>query len=361
MNMIADITKIPCVYMRGGTSKGPFFKASDLPSDESERNAVLLAIMGSPHPLQINGIGGSQPQTSKVAIVSQSSRDDADVDYLFAQVMVNDARVDTNPNCGNMLVAVAPFSIEEGLCEAESNTTTVRIHNVNTGAIVHSVVQTPNGKVAYRGEQTLDGVNDSGAPVFLHFLNAEGSKTGRFFPTGQVQDTINGICVSLVDYSVPMMLVNAHDLGLNGDETSEDIDGNTELLNTLEGMRLEAGERMGLGDVSGKVVPKVSLISPPQQGGALKSHYLTPHTCHKSHAITGALCLASSCYVQGTISAQCMAKVYDKSGNVRIEHPSGKMDLSVMLSDDSSQKNKIDSIAVVRTARRLFEGCVITP
>jgi 2-methylaconitate cis-trans-isomerase PrpF len=346
--------------MRGGTSKGPFFKASDLPSDAVARDAVLLEVMGSPHPLQVDGIGGSQPQTSKVAIISPSHRDDADIDYLFAQVMVDEARVDTNPNCGNMLSAVAPFAIEEGLFAAQEGTTKVRIHNVNTGAIIHSVVQTPSRKVIYRGEQQLDGVSGNSAPIYLHFLNAEGAKTGHFFPTGQPQELIDDTPVTLIDYSVPMMLINASDLGLRGDEDAEVIDKNTDVLTRIEHLRLQAGLRMGLGDVSQKVIPKVSILSPAKNGGTFTSRYLTPHSCHKSHAITGAMCLISSCYVAGTITADLLDGAYTKDSNITLEHPSGRIDLGVVLKEDTAQKKTIDSIAVVRTARRLFEGNVIT-
>lgn len=361
LNKITTVApeKIPCVYMRAGSSKGPFFKLSDLPQDEGERNALLLELMGSPHPLQIDGMGGSQPQTSKVAMISISDRDDADIDYLFAQVMITEAFVDTNPNCGNMLSAVAPFAIEENLFSAEQGETTVRIHNVNTGAIIHSVVQTPNGQVSYRGDQQLDGVPGSSAPIFLHFLNAEGAKTGEWLPTGKALEVIDNIPVTLVDYSVPMMLIAAESLGLNGDESAEEIDGDAVLLNRIEHMRLQAGERMGLGDVSDKVIPKVSLLSTPKDGGTICSRYLMPRDCHKSHAITGAMCLASACYLSDSIPAQIIGSHFSNDEKIVLEHPSGKIDLSVVL-NTKAQAKKIDSIAVVRTARRLFEGSIIT-
>lgn len=346
--------------MRGGTSKGPFFKASDLPSDTVERDALLLELMGSPHPLQVDGIGGSQPQSSKVAIISVSNRNDADIDYLFAQVMVNEAVVDTSPNCGNMLSAVGPFAIEEGLFPAQEGTTKVRIHNVNTGAIVHSVVQTPNGEVTYRGEQVLDGVPGSSAPILLHFLNAEGTKTGHFFPTGQVQELIDDIPVTLIDYSVPMMLIHTASLGLTGNETPEEIDDNAELFDKVESLRLLAGQRMGLGDVSNKVIPKVSLLSSGKASSQFKSHYLMPHKCHRSHAITGAMCLASACYVEGTIPAQIIGKALTNNQDIDVEHPSGCITLSTVLKDATAEKKVIESIAVARTARRLFEGFVLT-
>ncbi len=352
--------KIPCVYMRGGTSKGPFFKADDLPRDEQQRDAVLLDIMGSPHPLQVNGIGGSQPQTSKVAIISQSDRCDADIDYLFAQVMIDEARVDTNPNCGNMLSAVGPFAIEEGLHPAQIGSTTVRIYNINTGTIIHSIVQTPNAEVTYRGEQQLDGVSGCGAPIFLHFLNAAGAKTGRLLPTGKSMEEINNIPVSLIDYSVPMMLVEAKSLGLQGHETADELEEYSEILSTVESMRIEAGLRMGLGCVKDKVIPKVAIVTKGRKGGDFSSRYLTPHSCHKSHAITGAMCLTAACFIEGSIMQNVTGHTYYKDREVVLEHPSGKINLNVILTGETIPDKKIDSIAVVRTARRLFEGHVLT-
>lgn len=342
--------------MRSGTSKGPYLMADNLPQDSAERDQLLLKIMGSPHAMQIDGLGGAQPQTSKVAIVSKSTRNDADIDYLFAQVLVDKAIVDTNPNCGNMLIGIAPFAIEEGLFAANGDTTVVRIHNVNTNTIVHSTVETPNGKVNYTGDCAIDGVPGSSAPIELNFFNAEGAKTGQFFPTGQTVELIDGIEVTLVDYSVPMMLVEAANIGIDGSETVEQINQNQTLLGRLEELRVEAGKRMGLGDVRDKVIPKVAILSPARKDGVLTSRYLMPHSCHKSHAISGAMCLASCCYVENTVVAKLIGRVLTEDQQVVIEHPSGVIELQVLLGKDSRQ---IHSMVVSRTARRLFEGHVL--
>ncbi|MGH1440528.1 MAG: 4-oxalomesaconate tautomerase [Cellvibrionaceae bacterium] len=353
-NLMAEQRKIPCVLMRGGTSKGPYFLKEDLPSNDEDRDDTLLKIMGSPHPMQLDGVGGALPQTSKVAIVSLSNRDDADIDYLFAQVMVEEQRVDVSPNCGNMLSGVAPFAIEEGLFPALEGSTTVRIFNINTGVVVHSEVQTPKAKVTYEGAQKIDGVNGVSAPILLHFLNAEGVKTGRLFPTEKQSEYIQGLSVTLIDYSVPMMLLCGHSLELNGSETPDEIDENKKLLKKIEEMRIEAGRRMGLGDVSQKVIPKVGILSGSEKG-LLKSHYLMPHKCHKSHAITGAMCITAACYSDDTVASKLTGEALKGSQSLSVEHPSGVIDLSVKLEESGS----IQSIAVVRTARRLFEGNVL--
>jgi len=240
------------------------------------------------------------------------------------------------------------------LFPAENGSTTVRIFNINTRTVIHSEVQTPNGKVSYKGEQKIDGVDGSAAPIYLHFLNAEGAKTGRFFPSGNMIENINGVSVTLIDYSVPMVLFEGKSVGLTGVETAKDIDDNQELLAIIENIRLEAGLRMGLGDVSKKVIPKVGILSQSNKG-LLKSYYLMPHKCHKSHAITGAMCIASACYEENTVVSNMINEVLTKGHRVIIEHPTGVIDLNVKLHDS----NKIESIAVIRTARRLFEGSVL--
>lgn len=361
MNSTQQVYKVPCTYMRAGTSKGPFFLRIDLPEDDEIMDKVLLSVMGSPHPLQIDGLGGGRGQTSKLAIVGKSEREDADVDYLFAQVSIEEAIIDKNPNCGNILSGVAPFALEKGLIEAQENKTVVRIFNVNTGTIISSEVLTPNKQVTYLGDAEINGVPGISAPIYLNFFNAEGAKTGAFFPTGNTTDSIEGIDVSLVDYSVPMMLIAAESLGLSGYEQPEDIDGDKALLSKIEKMRIEAGKRMGLGDVSEKVVPKVALLSKAREAGTVTSRYLMPWDCHKSHAITGAMCIASSCYVEGTITTTILGDVFSEDKEITIEHPTGKIDLKVALvatPDTQTGTRKIYSIGVLRTARKVFEGDV---
>lgn len=347
------MAKVPCVLMRGGTSRGPFFLASDLPSDSAARDAFLLTVMGSPHPLQVDGLGGANPLTSKVAIVSPSQRPGADVEYLFAQVSVLKPLVDTGPNCGNMLSAVGPFAIEAGLVAAQDGETVVRIFNQNTASLVEAIVQTPGGVVQYDGDAVIDGVNGSAAPILLSFGDAAGGKTGALFPTGARTEIIQGVHTTLIDYAMPMMLLAAADVGLLGDETPEQIDANRPLFERIEAMRLEAGRRMGLGDVSSSVIPKVGLLSAPRHGGSLTSRYLVPDSCHRSHSATGALCVAAAFRMADTVAHRFAAA---GEGPVAIEHPGGKI-LIAMEADDAA----IRSAAFVRTARRIFEGAVIVP
>ncbi|MGE6320796.1 4-oxalomesaconate tautomerase [Pseudomonas oryzihabitans] len=350
--------RIPCVLMRGGTSKGPFFHASDLPSDPAARDEMLIDLMGAGHELEIDGIGGGSPQTSKVAIISPSSHPDADVDYLFVQVMVAERRVDTAPNCGNMLCAVGPFAVEQGLVAAEDGKTLVRIRNLNTNSFVDSLVHTPGGLVRYEGDTAIDGVPGTAAPVQLTFLDAVGSKTGTLFPTGQATDVFDGVPVTCIDMAMPMMVVDARHLGVTGSERPAELDANTALLARLEALRLQAGRAMGLGDVSGKVIPKPVLISPPQHGGTLQVRYFMPHSCHRALAITGSIGLATACVTPDTVVMALLGESARDLTHVRLEHPSGGID--VVLSRGGADGTTIQA-SVVRTARRLFAGHVYAP
>ncbi len=347
--------------MRGGTSRGPYFKASDLPSEIAERDRVLLSVMGSPHPMQVDGIGGTYIPTSKVAIVSLSDRDDADVDYLFAQVSVTEAIVDTKPNCGNMLSGVGPFAIEEGMVPVQGAETRVRVHNVNTGALVEETVQTPGGRVTYEGGQAIDGVTGTAAPIRMAFTNTEGAVTGALFASGERREEIEGIPVTLIDNAMPMMMLRAEAVGLRGDETAEDIDEMRDMFAILERMRLEAGRRMGLGDVSDLVTPKIGLLSAPRKGGTITSRYLTPHECHRAHAATGAICLATACCTDGTVAAEVIGAPIRESGTVVIEHPSGRIEVAVELAPDTDGGMRVSRTEILRTARRIFEGHVFVP
>lgn len=351
--------RIPCVLMRGGTSKGPVFLAWDLPTGIQERDELLLDLMGSGHELEIDGIGGGSPQTSKVAIVSPSLHADADVDYLFVQVMVAERRVDTAPNCGNMLCAVGPFAIEQGLVKARGDLTQVRIRNLNTGTFVNADVQTPGGQVNYEGDTAIDGVPGTAAPVQLTFLDAAGSKTGKLFPTGQARDLIDGIPVTCIDMAMPMVLVEAGQLGKRGDETPAELDSDSDFLKRLESLRLQAGLAMGLGDVSDKVIPKPVLVSRPLAGGTLSVRYFMPHKCHRALAITGSIGLATACVTPGSIVAELLGNRSDaRPTSVRIEHPSGGIDVVLAYTGKNGETIRA---SVVRTARRLFSGTVYAP
>jgi 2-methylaconitate cis-trans-isomerase PrpF len=354
MSEVTSMQRIPCVLMRGGTSRGPYFNAADLPADQSAVAEVLIEAMGAGHELQITGIGGGNPLTSKVAIVGASALPDADVDYLFAQVMVRERRVDFSPNCGNMLAGVGPFAIESQMIAARDGVTPVRIRNVNTGKLIEARVQTPNCKVQYDGEAVIDGVPGSGAPIHLAFLDAAGSKTGAFLPTGSPVDMIEGLRVSCVDAAMPVMLIHANDLGVSGYETAAELNANSELRKRLQRLRLVAGEIMGLHDVANSVIPKPVLIAPPVNGGAITARYFMPHECHTSLSVTGGIAIASASVAPGTIAAE-IARAPALHGDIRIEHPSGHIDIRV-----ETQSDGRPPIAMVtRTARPIMQGMLM--
>lgn len=353
-------TRIPCALLRGGTSRGPFFLTADLPADAKQRDEVLLAAMGSPHEYQVDGIGGANPLTSKVAMISKSRHPGADVDYLFAQVLVNEKLVDTKPNCGNMLVAVGPFAIEAGLVPARHPETTVRIFNVNTQALVESIVQTPGGQVTYEGDAAIDGVPGTAAPVKLNFKSAIGSVTGKLLPTGRALDVIDGVEVSCVDVAMPMILMRAEQFGKSGHESAAELDADRELYARMEPIRRKAGELMGMGDVSKLVVPKIGLLAKPRKGGTIASRYFVPYSCHKAHAVTGTVCVASACAIPGTVAAQIAPLPAAPQGVVKIEHPSGMIAIELDVELQSSPP-VMRRAALIRTARRLFDGHVYVP
>lgn len=349
--------QLPCVLMRGGTSRGPFFLADWLPQDPTQRDRTLLAALGSPHELQIDGLGGGNALTSKVAIVSRSARAGCDVDYLFAQVSVNEARVDTRPNCGNMLAGVGPFAIEQGLVPASrtADVTRVRVHNVNTGARIDVQVQTGGGRVHYEGDVRIDGVQGTAAPVLMSFLDAWGAVTGQTFPSGRRIDRICGLAVTCIDAAQLMVLVRAADLGLRGDESPAELDADSALLARLEALRRAAGLRIGLGDVSASVLPKPVLVAPGPQPGSVLSRYFTPWRCHRAHAVTGAIGVAAAVLLPGTVASD--ARIHASSGTQRVEllHPAGRMHVDVELASTNGGCTLLQA-ALVRTARKILEG-----
>lgn len=346
-------TRIPCVLMRGGTSRGPYFLASDLPSDTATRDAVLLAAMGSPHQLQVDGIGGANALTSKVAIVSPSSEPDVDVDYLFAQLAPDSGIVDTRPNCGNMLAGVGPFAIEQGLLRAGDPTTTVRIRNRNTGALVEALIQTPGGQVTYDGDASIPGVPGTAAPIELRFRNISGGKCGALFPSGARTEAIDGVPVTLIDCAMPVILLNAASVGTDATAAPATIDADSALMARLEALRLEAGRRMGLGDVSDSVVPKIALVGPAADA-TLVTRYLMPRSVHKALAVTGGIAIAVAARIPGTVVHEVAAR---HDGPVRVAHPSGVLDIALELAGDSD----VAWAGVLRTARRIFEGTLLIP
>ncbi len=347
-------TRIPCVLMRGGTSRGPYFLKSDLPADVATRDAVLLAAMGSPHPLQIDGIGGGNTLTSKVAIVSRSAEPGVDVDYLFAQVDVGRALVDTRPNCGNMLSGVGPFAIEAGLVAARDGETSVMIRNINAGALVEAVVQTPGGQVTYEGHASIPGAPGTSAPVSLRFRDISGGKCGALFPTGHRQDIVDGIAVTLIDCAMPVMLVRADALGATATATTAEIEADAGLMTRIEALRRRAGPLMTLGDVADSVIPKPVLLG-PAEGATIAARYLTPHAVHQAMAATGGIAIAAAARLAGTVAAE-VARPEAPGVAVTIAHPSGIMELGLSVRDGC-----VEWASVLRTTRRLFEGVILIP
>lgn len=344
-----DLLKIPCVLMRGGTSRGPFFLASDLPRDQAEKDAALLSIMGSGHPLQIDGIGGGNPVTSKVAIVGPSQVEGADIDYLFAQVRTDRQYVDYSPNCGNMLAAVGPFAIEAGLVQAKGQHTLVRIHNVNTGKSIEAKVPTRGNEVVYLGDASIDGVPGLAAPIALTFVDAAGAKTGKLLPTGSPMDVIDDVEVTAIDCAMPMVLMRATDLGVTGYESPQDLTANRALIERMNRIRVKAGALMGMGDVTDMVIPKPVLISPARKGGTLSVRYFMPNDCHPSLATTGAVGIATAAVTEGSIAFEQAGRP-TLPAQIQIEHPAGRLDVQLEM------RNGAITAGLLRTARRLFEG-----
>lgn len=353
-------TRIPCVFMRGGTSRGPYFHAADLPGDIATRDAVLIRVMGSPNLLQIDGLGGGDPVTSKVAILSKSERSGIDIDYLFAQVKVDTALVDTSPNCGNIISGVGPFAIEEGLVKAEDGETTVRIFNVNTGVPTEAIVQTPGGRVTYDGDCAIDGVPGTAAPVKLNFLDGEGSKTGKLFPTGNMIDVIDGLEVTCLDFCMPIVFVNAAHVGKTGHERWDDYDNDAAFMARILAMRMKAGAMMGFGDVTDSVLPKVVTLAPPRNGGTITGRYLMPWKTHRAFAVTGSLCTGVCVALEGTVGHPLAVLPEGNPKPMSIEHPTGQIGIEMDVSGDPAAPT-IRRAAVLRTCRRLFEGNVLVP
>jgi 4-oxalomesaconate tautomerase len=354
-------TEIPFLFLRGGTSRGPYFNAADLPGDRETLAAVLRAVLGSGHPLNIDGIGGGATVTTKVAILSRSDVPGVDVDYLFAQVDPVKPEVDFRPTCGNILSGVGPAAIEMGLVAVQGGVTRVRIRAVNTGALVEAIVQSPGGRVRYDGDQVVDGVPGRAAPVALSFMGIAGTICGAMLPTGRARDVIDGIEVTLIDVAMPLMIARAADFGLRGDETPAEIDANTALLARIEAIRRKAGPMMNLGaDVSGSVTPKVGLISAPLAGGALRARYLTPWACHPSMAVTGGQCLAACAVLPGSVAEGLAVAPVTGPAEMRIEHPMGALEVLLDFAHDGDRVT-IKGAGVLRTARLLARGAVMVP
>ncbi|MEF7613907.1 4-oxalomesaconate tautomerase [Aquincola sp. MAHUQ-54] len=354
---MAQLT-LPCVLMRAGTSRGPFFLREWLPADDLARDQALIGAIGASDLLQVDGVGGGSTLTSKVAIVSRSSQPDCDVDYLFAQVGVGQQSVDMRPNCGNMLSGVAPFAIEQGLVPAADGTTTVRVFNVNTRSRIDVTVQTPGRRVAYEGQTRIDGVAGTAAPIQLDFLDAWGAVTGSVFPTGRRIDVIEGTPVTCIDAAMPLMVVHAASLGVSGRESPAQLDADGALLDRIEALRRQAGELMGLGDVRDSVIPKPVIVSAGDDADSITSRYFTPKRCHASHAVTGAIGVAAAFSLPGTVASA--ARIASGARNVLVLHPQGRIDVAVEI-DGEGDDARIRRAALVRTARKIFEGEIHIP
>lgn len=352
---------IPCALMRGGTSKGLYFLQDALPADRALRDRVLLAAMGSPDTRQIDGVGGAHPLTSKVAVVGPSSRADADVDYLFLQVVVDRAEVSDSQNCGNILAGVGAFAIESGLIAAAGPTTPVRIHMVNTASVAVAHVATPDGRVEYQGGARIDGVPGTAAPVPLDFLDVAGSSCGALFPTGNVVDRIEGIEVTCIDNGMPVVLIAAADLGKSGHETPVELEADAPLKARLERIRLELGPRMNLGDVAKKTVPKMTLVAPARTGGALATRSFIPHRVHEAIGVLGAVSVATAVVAEGSVAARVAGQpAGGATRSLDIEHPTGFFTVEIEVSGRGVGL-EVRRAALLRTARLLMRGEVFVP
>jgi 4-oxalomesaconate tautomerase len=342
------------MWMRGGTSKGGYFLADDLPTDQSARDAFLLRVMGSPDKRQIDGMGGADPLTSKIAVVRKSERPGVDVDYLFLQVFVDQPIVTDAQNCGNILAGVGPFAIERGLVAANSGRTDVRIFMENTGQIAVATVATPDFRVGYSGPARIDGVPGSAAAIPILFEDTAGSSCGALLPTGNPVDLIDGVEATLIDNGMPCVVTRAADLGISGEEAPAALEANRDLRARLEAIRLQAGPMMNLGDVAEKSVPKMTMVSPPRAGGTISTRTFIPHRCHSSIGVLGAVSVATACLLPGSPAATLSRSGEGRERSLSIEHPTGEMTVVATIGETGG----VEKAAILRTARKLFDGVV---
>ena len=352
---------IPATLMRGGTSKGLYFYVRDLPADRAIRDRVLLAAMGSPDLRQIDGVGGAHPLTSKVAVIGPSTRPDADVDYLFLQVVVDKAEVSDSQNCGNILAGVGPWAIENGLVSAAGAATAVRIHMVNTSSVAVAHVPTSKGLVEYEGDARIDGVPGTAAGISIDFLDVAGSSCGALFPTGKVSERVDGIEVTCIDNGMPVVILDAADFGLSGDESPEALEADAGLKQRVEKIRLELGPRMNLGDVAKKTVPKMSLVSAARRGWQLNTRTFIPHRVHEAIGVLGAVSVATACAVPGTVAERIAGRATAAGlRRLEIEHPTGFFTVEMDVTGSGGDL-RVNRSALLRTARKLMRGEVYVP
>jgi len=354
---------IPCLFMRGGTSRGPFFNEADLPADIPHRDRVLLAVMGSPDKRQIDGLGGAHPLTSKVGIVRRSTTEGVDLDFLFAQLQPDKDTVDTTPNCGNMLAAVVPFAIETGLIHPQGDTTTLRVLTRNTDMQCDITVQTPmtptGRRVSYEGEARIDGVPGPAAPIKINFLDTAGSVAPGLLPTGNVRDVIDGIDVTCIDNGMPLVIFKASDVGRTGYETVDEMNADTELKARIERLRIACGHAMKLGDVTSKNYPKMTLIAAPKHGGSLSTRSFIPHVCHDAIGVLAAVTVGTACVLDGSVTQGIAQVPGGNAKTISVEHPTGEF--SVELEIDPANPQNVTRAALLRTARLIMRGEVMVP
>ena len=351
MNRPVASIRIPCSLIRGGTSRAAFFLRDDLPADEAARNQLLVRILGGPDALQVDGIGGGHPLTSKVAVVSQAEGE-ADVDYLFLQVDPRKQTVSSVQNCGNILAGVGVYAIHKGMVRIAGEETVVRVRMLNSGGLCHLLMQTPSGTLQVEGNTAIDGVPGTAAPVVCNYQNIAGSACGALLPTGNALDLVEGVEVSCVDNGMPVVVLRAADFGLTGLEAPADLEANAALRSKLETLRLAIGPRMNLGDVAAKSVPKLCLVSPPQHGGLVMTRTFIPHVCHSAIGVLAAVSVATACLLPGAVAAGIGSAPPGNPKTVAVEHPSGAFDVRLEL----DAANRVQAAGVVRTARLLFEG-----
>jgi len=361
-------TPIACLFMRGGTSKGPFFNEADLPADIPTRNKVLLAVMGSPDKRQIDGLGGAHPLTSKVGIVRKSTASGVDLDFLFAQLQPDKDTVDTSPNCGNMLAAVVPFALETGMVQPQGETSTYRVLTLNTDMQCDVTVRTPGGQIEYEGDARIDGAPGTSAPITINFLDTAGSVCSSLLPTGRVLDRVSvegegfapfEIDVTCIDNGMPLVVMRAADMGRTGYETVAELNADTELKTRLEALRLKTGQLMGLGDVTKKTYPKMTLVAPPRDGGSLTTRSFIPHVCHDAIGVLAAVTVGTACVLDGSVTQGIAVMPEGNLKTVSVEHPTGEF--SVELGIDPANAQSVTRAALLRTARLIMRGEVMVP
>lgn len=350
---------VPYMQFRGGSSKGLYFLASDLPADPALRDQWLLSAVGR-DARQIDGLGGADALTSKVAVVSLSTRADADIDYLFVQIVVGENRVDTTPNCGNILAGVGPFAIQRGMIAAGDPETTVRVHMLNSGKLCELILQTPKGEITYAGDTRIDGVPDTAAPVVCNYMDIAGSACGALLPTGNVIDVVDGIELTCVDNGMPVVVLRASDLGICGDETPAELNANETLKKKLQSIRLQIGPKMNLGDVDGAAVPKMCLISKPLHGGVINTRTFIPYQCHTAIGVLGAVSVATACILPGSVAAGIANASDENPLQLSVEHPSGELSVSLEI-DNSGALPQVRRAGLLRTARLLSRGELFLP